>query len=151
MVVKWYSTVIDIIFNVYSFSWSETIVVKMVAPTDGSVIWTHTVAHRWGCLVSSLISSVVVRWLHWTWLWPGDYIGHGPTDVSHGRWGCLSSWLFTSRSWPGDYIGHGLIDVCHGKGKSRLWLLSFKNVNKVPFPKQKTNDSRDKTSQSKQL
>ena len=25
-----------------------------------------------------------------------DYIGDGPTDVSHDRWGCLNSWLFTS-------------------------------------------------------
>ena len=104
---------LSILFNVYSFSWSETIV-GLRFPTDGSVIWTHTVAHRWGCLVSWLISSVMVWWLHWTRAWPGDNIGHGPTDVSHDKWGCLSSWLFTSRSWPGDYIGHDQIDVCHG-------------------------------------
>ena len=58
--------------NVYCFSWSETIIVKwwtsnaQVPPTDGSVLWTHTVAHRWGCLISWLISSDVARWLHWT-------------------------------------------------------------------------------------
>ena len=29
-------------------------------------MWTHTVAHGWGCLISWLISSNVARWLHWT-------------------------------------------------------------------------------------
>ena len=139
-----YSTIIDTIFNVYSFSWSETIVVKMVnfqclsSPADGSVMWTHTVAHRWGWLVSWSISSVVVLWLHWTRPWPGDYIGHGPTDVSHERWrlpelmvvhiAVVARWLHWTRPdkcLP--WIRKNLICDCWGS----------KNINKVPFPKQK--------------
>ena len=82
--------------------------------------WWLKFPNRWQCNlmglpVSWLISSVVVRCLDWTRPCPGDYIGHGPTDVSHDRWGCLSSWLFTSRSWPGDYIGHGPTDVSHNR------------------------------------
>ena len=127
-----YSTIIDIIlFNIYSFSWFVNHCSQnggLSSPTDGSVIWTHTVAHRWDCLVSWLISSVVVRWLHWTWPWPGDYIEHGPTDVSHDRWGCLSSWLSTSWSWPGDYIGHGPTDVSHDeRGCLSSWLFTSRS------------------------
>ena len=43
---------------------------------------------------------------------PGDYIVHGPTDVSHHRW--VASTHGSRRTWPGDYFGHGPIDICHG-------------------------------------
>ena len=56
------------------------------SPTDGSVIWTHTVAHGWGCLISWLFTSLT---------WPEDYSWHGPIDVSHDRWDCLKSGLYT--------------------------------------------------------
>ena len=52
---------------------------------------------------------------------------------------------------PNDYIGHGPIDVCHGLGKTSFVTAEVQNINKVPFQKQKTNDSRDKISQSKRL
>ena len=55
---------------------------------------------------------------------PGDYIGHGPTDASHDRWGCLNSWLFTSRTWPDD-IRHGPTDVSHNRwGCVNSWLFT---------------------------
>ena len=79
------------------------------------------------------------------------------------RWQCnLNSYSSSQMGLPGlmiAIVGSGPVTTLDtalqmsamDKEKSHLRLLSFKNINKVPFPKQKTNDSRDKTSQSKRL
>ena len=76
------------------------------------VAWAHGCSHR-GCGQVTTLDMAMAR----------DYIGHGPTDVSHDRWGLpelmvvhitvVFRWLHWTWPWPGDYIGHGPTDVSH--------------------------------------
>ena len=105
--------------------------------------WTHTVAHGWGCLISQLFASDVA---------PGDYVGHGPIDVSHDRWGCLISWLFTS-----DVVRRLLWtrpNRCLPWMRKNLMCViaevQYINISRPNIPNKKSN-SRDKTPQPKRL
>ena len=77
-------------------------------------------------------------------MWPGDYIGHGPTDVSHDRWGLPELMVVHVGRGPETNLDTARQMPAMDKEKSHVWLLKFNISIKSTVPKQKTNDSRDK-------